>query len=835
MDPALKGYPKNPTVKAQPQTEDVFGLALSKTWCVDVPTSVNKMRFSPVLVAFLATTATLSLSNSAKGQTSSLSSSGQESTHSYPLTTGGPPTRKSINVGVSAPVSTGDLASRRESLLEVKPVSRSNGDRLAPPLTASHLLQAQGPGTSQPILPGDEGAPLQATPDQLQLTPTPSSPPPTLTLPAEAQEAVPAPTTPGTEPSPETPIPIPAQPVPSIPPETREPEPEPRVLVAEVDIKGVEGQLQIQDEVYRVIRTQPGLTTTRSQLQEDINAIFATGYFSNVRAVPEDTPLGVRVTFEVTLNPVLQKVQVEGTTVLPETVVENAFKDQYGSVLNLVRLQEGIKEINKWYQDGGYVLAQVVDAPRVSPDGVVTLEVAEGVVEDIQVRFVNKEGDAQDAQGKPIRGRTRDFIITREFQTRPGDVFNRARVERDLQRVFGLGIFEDVKLSLQPGQDPRRVVVVANVTEKNTGSIAAGAGISSASGLFGTVSFQQQNFGGNNQKLGAEVQIGTRNALLFDLSFTDPWIGGDPFRTSYTVNLFRRRTISLIFDGGDPEVRLPPNRDGDRDRPRVVRTGGGITFSRPLNGNPYERAEWAASLGLQYQRVQITDSEGDTSPVDELGNPLTFSRRGKDDLFSIQFGVVRDLRDDPLRPTRGSIFRAGTEQWLPLGLGNILGNRVRAGYSYYIPTQFIQFTQGCRERNPTAAQCPQTIAFNIQAGTVIGDLPPYEAFALGGSNSVRGYDEGDLAAARSYLQATVEYRFPIFAIISGALFVDAATDFGTQSSVLGNPGGIRNKPGTGLGFGAGVRVQSPLGPIRIDFGINDEGDTRFHFGIGERF
>jgi outer membrane protein insertion porin family len=595
-------------------------------------------------------------------------------------------------------------------------------------------------------------------------------------------------------------------------------------------VRGAEGQ--ILDEVYRVIRTQPGRTTTRSLLQEDINAIFATGYFSNVKAVPEDTPLGVRVTFEVTLNPVLQRVQVEGTTVLPPRVVEDAFRDQYGSVLNLVQLQEGIKKVNKWYQDNGYVLAQVVDAPKVSPDGVVTLEVAEGVVENIQVHFVNKQGDDKDAKGNPIRGKTRPFIITREFQTKPGDVFNRAQVERDLQRVYALGIFDDVKLSLQPGQDPRKVVVVANVVEKNTGSIAAGAGISSASGLFGTVSYQQQNIGGNNQKLGAEVQIGQRE-LLFDLSFTDPWIAGDPFRTSYTINLFRRRTISLIFDGGDRDVRLPV--ENDRDRPRVVRTGGGITFSRPLNGNPYQRAEWTASLGLQYQRVQITDSNGDTTPRDELGDPLSFSGKGKDDLFSIQFGVARDLRDDPLRPTRGSIFRAGTEQWLPLGLGSILGNRIRAGYSFYIPTQFIKFTPGCRKPNPSGADCPQTIAFNIQGGTVLGDLPPYEAFALGGANSVRGYDEGDLAAAKSYIQGTIEYRFPIFSIISGALFLDAATDLGSQSSVLGNPGGVREKPGSGVGYGVGVRVQSPLGPIRIDFGVNDQGDTRFHFGIGERF
>jgi outer membrane protein insertion porin family len=598
--------------------------------------------------------------------------------------------------------------------------------------------------------------------------------------------------------------------------------------VAEVNVQGVEGIYQ--DEVYRVIRTQPGRTTTRSQLQEDINAVFRTGLFSSVRAVPEDTPLGVRVTFEVALNPTLQSVQVEGATVLPQSVVDSAFKPLYGSVLNLNQLQEGIKTITKWYQDNGYVLAQVIDAPRVSPEGVVTLEVAEGVIEDIEVRFVTKEGQATDPKtGEPIRGRTRKFIITREFEQKPGAVFNRNTAERDLQRAFGLGIFEDVKLSLNPGQDPRKVIVVANVTERNTGNISAGAGISSASGLFGTVSYQQNNLGGNNQRLGAEVQLGQRE-LLFDVGFTDPWIGGDPFRTSYSVNLFRRRTTSLIFDGGEREVELE-----NGDTPRVNRTGASLSFSRPLSRDVFRRSEWTASLGLQYQRVETTDRDNDRVSEDERGNPLTFSGEGVDDLTTIQFGVVRDRRNDPLRPTRGSLLRLGTDQSIPIGSGGILFNRLRASYSVYLPTRLLRFTKGCQGPNVKDADCPQLFAFNVQGGTVFGDLPPYEAFSLGGATSVRGYDDGELAAARSYLQGTIEYRFPIFSVFSGALFVDGATDFGSQSSVRGKPGTVRRKPGSGFGYGAGIRIQSPLGPIRIDYAVNDEGDTQFHFGIGERF
>jgi outer membrane protein insertion porin family len=118
---------------------------------------------------------------------------------------------------------------------------------------------------------------------------------------------------------------------------------------------------------------------------------------------------------------------------------------------------------------------------------------------------------------------------------------------------------------------------------------------------------------------------------------------------------------------------------------------------------------------------------------------------------------------------------------------------------------------------------------------VLGKLPPYNAFALGGSNSVRGYEDGEVASARSFLQASAEYRFPVFSIIRGALFVDAATDLGSSGSVTGDPGGARGKSGSGFGYGVGTRIQSPIGPIRIDYGWNDRGESKVHFGFGERF
>ncbi|WP_083892592.1 BamA/TamA family outer membrane protein [Pleurocapsa sp. PCC 7319] len=593
---------------------------------------------------------------------------------------------------------------------------------------------------------------------------------------------------------------------------------DPRVLVAEVLVEGANEELK--DIVYATISTEPGRTTTRTQLQEDVNAVYATGFFQNVEVTPGDTPLGVRITFVVEANPILNEVVIEtvpegkASQVLPAKKVDEFFGQNYGQILNLRELQDGIIKINEWYSNNGYELAQVVGSPEVSPDGIVTLVVAEGVIEDIKVRYFDEDDE-------PKEGKTREFIVTREVELQPGDVFKRDTAQRDLQRVFGLGIFEDARFSFSPGTDPSQVIVNIDVVEGSSGSIAAGAGFSSDSGLFGTVSYRQQNLGGNNQTLGTELQIGD-DSFLFDVSFTDPWIATSKSRTSYTVNAFRRRSISLVFNGDD-DIQTA---DGS-DSPRIVRTGGGINFARPLTSDPFKRREWTLSTGFQYQRVDVKNSDGDISPISRVedgSENLAFSDDGTDDLFTLRFGATRDRRNNALQPTKGSVLRLSTEQTVPIGSGSILFNRIRANYSRFFPINIIRFNDG-----------PETLAFNIQGGTVLGDLPPYEAFILGGSNSVRGFGDGEVGSGKSYFQATAEYRFPIFRIIGGAVFFDYGTTLGTQGDVPGAPGDVRDLPGSGYGYGIGVRVQSPLGPIRVDYGINDDDGNEIQFGIGEKF
>lgn len=130
---------------------------------------------------------------------------------------------------------------------------------------------------------------------------------------------------------------------------------------------------------------------------------------------------------------------------------------------------------------------------------------------------------------------------------------------------------------------------------------------------------------------------------------------------------------------------------------------------------------------------------------------------------------------------------------------------------------------------------PVRLALSAKAGLIEGDLPPYEAFPIGGTNSVRGYDEGAVGSGARYAVASAELHVPLVAPVAGVLFADVGSDLDTGHDVLGAPGATRGKPGSGAGLGAGVRLDSPVGPLRLEYALSDRGARRFHFGIGKAF
>jgi len=567
------------------------------------------------------------------------------------------------------------------------------------------------------------------------------------------------------------------------------------VLATDVQVVGVSEELQ--QLVLKTIRTRSGGQTSQSQLEQDIQGILETGFFANANVTPTANANGWDVVYQV--EPVIARsLELSGNQVLTPDVAHSIFNPQLGQPVSPANLRQSIQQLEQWYEDNGYILAQVLDV-RSTPDGVITVDVSEGVVSDVNFRFLDEEGE-------PTDGRTREEFINRELNLQPGQVFNVEVVRQDLQDLYQMGLFDQVDISLNG--DTRNVDVIYNLIERPARGVNAGAGYSNDSGVFGTLSYNDFNLGGVNQKLGLNVQFSRRD-FQFDGNYGRPYRASNPEQPGYNVNTFRRRTVSQTFD---EDVDL-----ANGDDPREGQFGGGVSLSKPVN------EEWDASVGVNYTRTSIRDSEGDIHAVDEYGNRLTFSDSGIDDLVTVSAGVTRDKRDNPVNPTQGSLARLSTEQSIPIGQGSILMNRLEANYSQYVPIDVFK------------GNSQEVLAFNLQGGTTIGDLAPYNAFNLGGQNSVRGYGTGDVGTGRSYVLASAEYRVPLFNPVGAVVFADFASDLGSSETVPGEPGVVREKPGSGFGYGAGLRVNSPVGVIRADLGFNDQGDSRLQFGLGQRF
>ncbi|NJL22357.1 MAG: BamA/TamA family outer membrane protein [Leptolyngbyaceae cyanobacterium SM1_3_5] len=450
-------------------------------------------------------------------------------------------------------------------------------------------------------------------------------------------------------------------------------------------------------------------------------------------------------------------------------------------------------------------------------------------ISEIQVRYV-------DSAGEPVEGLTRPFVITREFELQPGAVYTAEAAQAGVDRLIALDAIRDASLSLEPSIDPTQAVLVVTVEEADPvfvgfrtaapqpsalqGPFQRRVGGDESTGFAVSGSVQLRNVGGNDQNLALNLR-GGENVLDGEIIFRDPWIGSDRQRTGYAVNFFNQRSQQTVFTGGDREVDLPGGDD-----PIVHRLGGGVQVTRAIE------PDLSAALGLSYQRVSVRDGifSGDSEPVDELGNALAVSDSGQDDLLTLNFAAQYDRRNDPLATTSGYRLRFGVDQAIPIGESNIAFTRLSGSYLQYFPVPLFGFADGNR-----------TLVLSSRIGTILGDVPPYEAFNIE-AGSVRGYGGDGLGAGSSFFEVATEYRFPIANFrafdrpigLGGALFVGYATDLGTADEVIGIPSIARDQPGSGLGYGIGLRATTPIGLVRLEFGLSDEG-SEVILSTGDRF
>jgi len=631
------------------------------------------------------------------------------------------------------------------------------------------------------------------------------------------------------------------------------------VLISEIIIEGWENHPEgrkLELAAYDSMSIKPGSIVDNRILNQDLNSIYASGWFSGVKIKSQDGPLGVRLIVDVVPNPILKKVELKQiNSVISSAYIDNIFNNYYGTTLNLNEFQNKIEIIKKRYEDEGYSLLRINSPDRISDNGVITLKVSEGIISDVKIRFPDSDGEFV-TDGKPRKGKTKDWVIKRELKTQPGSIFNRKILEADIGRLYSTSLFDDVKVSLGPDNlNPGKVIIFLDLSEQRTGSLTGGLGYSNGAGIFASIGLQETNTLGRAWSTNLNLNFG-EYSTTYNFSLSDPWIKGDKHKTSFRTNLFLSRDYPQEFksenNGRIYAVDDTSTSTSDTFSSILLeKTGGGFSFSRPLNGgDPFKVAKWRVLAGMNFKKVKMIDGDGNKKPYGDMtpttGNindiicigftPNDGSCPEENTLVSVIASTSRNNLNSSINPTAGNKFTFATEQFVSMGKSSPTFNRMRASYSYFIPTKLINLTKACKSSKATSEDCPQAIGFQFKAGTILGELPPYESFCMGGTSSVRGWGSCDLAVSKSFVEGTAEYRFPVWRMISGALFVDAGSDLGSQNDVPGKPGKLLQKSGSGYSLGGGVGVKTPIGPLRLDVASKDlSGDWRYTLGVGWKF
>eukprot|EP00256_Glycine_max_P056023 XP_014623450.1 outer envelope protein 80, chloroplastic isoform X1 [Glycine max] len=600
---------------------------------------------------------------------------------------------------------------------------------------------------------------------------------------------------------------------------------EERVLISEVLVRNKDGEelerKDLEAEAAQALKAcRPNSALTVREVQEDVHRIINSGYFSSCMPVAVDTRDGIRLVFQVEPNQEFQGLVCEGANVLPAKFLEDSMRDGYGKIINLRRLDEALSSINNWYMERG--LFAMVSAVEILSGGILRLQVSEAEVDNISIRFLDRK------TGETTMGKTKPETILRQITTKKGQVYSMLEGKRDVETVLTMGIMEDVSIIPQPAgnnykdglpflqngmlthsavlerlhlPNTGKVDLVMNVVERPSGGFSAGGGISSGitngplRGLIGSFAYSHRNVFGKNQKLNISLERGQIDSV-YRINYTDPWIQGDDKRTSRTIMIQNSRTPGTIVHG---------NADGNGSL-TIGRITGGIEFSRPI------RPKWSGTVGLVFQHAGVRDEQGIPIIKDCYSSPLTASGNTHDDTLLAKLETVYTGSGDH----GSSMFVLNMEKGLPL-----------------LP-EWLSFTRVNARARKGVEIGPARLHLSISGGHVVGNFSPYEAFAIGGTNSVRGYEEGSVGSGRSYVVGSGEVSFPVYGPVEGVIFSDYGTDLGSGPTVPGDPAGARKKPGSGYGYGFGIRVESPLGPLRLEYAFNDKQDKRFHFGVGHR-
>jgi outer membrane protein insertion porin family len=538
-----------------------------------------------------------------------------------------------------------------------------------------------------------------------------------------------------------------------------------------------------------------------TQLEQDINSIREWyqdhGYIDiEVKEVRRERTKG-KMTLVVVLSEGVQyhvgKLVVTGAKVATEQKVRALLKMKEGSVYSPKQVRDDSKKIADAYGSGGYVDLSVT--PQGVPAGEHTID----------VKYTIEEGSPSFVQRINIVGntRTKDKVIRREVLIAPGDIFNSVRVETTKKRLDNLGYFSKVETYPEDTGVSGRKDLTIQVEEKRTGSLNFGAGFSTVDELVGFIEMTQGNFDlmnwpnftGAGQKFRVRIQYGT-SRKDFIMSLTEPYfldrrlsLGGQIFfnEADYYSDSYSQRNYGLSLE--------------------TRKAIGSFT---------------AVSLVYLLQNTELFNIVPGASTALLLSSrPATKSQ--------LTPAIVFDSRDNPFLSRRGT--RA---YFAPYVAGGPLGGDTEIyGFNLEV-AHFIHLWKDT------------ILQFQGQIATVDtwGDgviVPIYDKLFLGGSNDLRGFDfrdvsprdiNGEPLGGKSLARFSVEYTVPIIEKARAAVFYD--TGYVNAESWNFNTNHLVSDVGIGL------RLDLPIGPIRIDYAIPIQKDVyggsgKFNFNVGYQF
>ena len=575
------------------------------------------------------------------------------------------------------------------------------------------------------------------------------------------------------------------------------------LLVNSVEFVG--NQYVSKDELTKLVPAKVGGYFSKNKIIEGHKNLIESGYFRDVIPDVVKSGNGVKIIYSVMENPVLNGVNIIGNTVYSTDELLKVIKTEPGKVFNINTIREDRDRILRKYQDDGYTLTEVVD---VVINGNLELEIylSEGKVRDIQFKkMVTKQ---KGARRKPTDDvlKTKDYVIERELEFSKDEIFNSKKYDESVKNLMRLGHFKNVKYEARPiPGDPDGRTIVLLFDEERTAILQGAISYGSEIGLLGTLSIKDTNWKGKGQELGVTFEKSDEDYSSFSINFYDPWIK-DTDRISWGWSIYKNTSE-------DDDSALFNRIDTIGAKFNV---GKGITKNVRLGiGTKLEYVEEEADKDkFEYKNGNYYWKEGNHSEV-----------KGMDDkyfIWSIFPSITYDTRNHFWNPTAGEYVKLQLEGGYANGYdGDVFGN---------VTLELRKYHRGFFKNN--------TFAYKVVGGIMTDSTKEGQRFWVGGGSTLRGY-EGGFFKGTQKLVGTIENRTQFNDILGFVVFFDAgrAWKYAGRAQDYHNDGNFPDEVATTAGVG--LRLNTPIGPLRFDFGwpVGNKMDDgmEFYFNMGQSF